>query len=677
MRRQDAAAALLFIGLSIAMTWPLTPNLGRAVSDPGDPFINTWILDWDYYATFHARPLFHANAFHPARYSLAYSENLYGLALLLFPLRLLGAGALAAYNIAMLAGFAFCGYAAYLLGSRLTSSWMGGMAAGVFYAFLPFRFIHVPHVQHVWGGWLPLLLLCLVRYAQLPTRRRAIAFAAVFLMNGLTNIHYLLFGAFAAGVTALLLLPRSQWRELAMATGVALLILAPFLYPYAAVAKLYGMQRGVEEVARFSAVARDWLPGQATEAERKLYPGVLAYVATLAAPFLARRRKPQLALAFLWIAIGFLGSLGFHTEFHKFLFGAVPGFRAIRVPARWAVIAYIGMSMLIALVTARLTEFLGSSEFLGVPRRRPAPRAEELRGPRGTPRNWPRAAAALVPIAFVATLWAAPIRWYLIDPERPEVYRWLAKQNVRGVAELPMDSFSSDYEYMLRATAHHKPIVNGVSGFAPPLRVQLSELSRQEPIPDALVDKLHEADVDTLILHADFLGAHAPFVREWLQRELARGRLTFAGKFHSRLVGDFVFHLPREPRRAAVPQVLNAFLHDQPPCGTGTMGALDFPQPMTTFHRRAIFSGWTLSPHGIQSVDLWFDNRTYRHRAQLVPDPSLNARCAGDPRVTRTRYWAAFDHRPDAIRRDTDVQVEVTDGRGEKTVFDDRWITWE
>jgi hypothetical protein len=107
------------------------------------------------------------------------------------------------------------------------------------------------------------------------------------------------------------------------------------------------------------------------------------------------------------------------------------------------------------------------------------------------------------------------------------------------------------------------------------------------------------------------------------------------------------------------------------------MGALDFPPPMITFQRRAIFSGWTLSPHGIAAVDLWFDNRTYRHRAQLVPDASLNARCAGNPRVARTRYYAGFDHRPEDIRRDTDVQVEVTDGRGRKTVFDDRWITWE
>ena len=120
MGRQHAAAALLFIALSVAMTWPLAPNLGRAVADPGDPYINTWILDWDWYATFHQPlSLFHANAFYPARYALAYSENLYGVAVLLFPLRAVGVGPIAAYNVAMLAGLAFCGFAMYLLAARL------------------------------------------------------------------------------------------------------------------------------------------------------------------------------------------------------------------------------------------------------------------------------------------------------------------------------------------------------------------------------------------------------------------------------------------------------------------------------------------------------------------------------------------------------------------------------
>ena len=120
------------------------------------------------------------------------------------------------------------------------------------------------------------------------------------------------------------------------------------------------------------------------------------------------------------------------------------------------------------------------------------------------------------------------------------------------------------------------------------------------------------------------------------------------------------------------------FLAGKPTCGDGTMGALDFPPPAIRFDRgQAIFSGWTMSPHGIRGVDLWFDNRTVRLPAKLVRDPLLDQRCPGDARLTRTRYLAVFEQRPPNIRRRTDVQVEVTDGRGAKTVFDDRWLTWD
>src|SRR4051812_44436089 len=121
-------AAALFLLLAAAMTWPLLPNLTTAVADPGDPFIHIYILDWDWYATLH-QPLhlFDGAAYYPAKYSLAYSENMYGIAMLLFPLRAIGVDALTAHNVAMLLGYAFTGFAMFVLGRIIT----GSAAAGV------------------------------------------------------------------------------------------------------------------------------------------------------------------------------------------------------------------------------------------------------------------------------------------------------------------------------------------------------------------------------------------------------------------------------------------------------------------------------------------------------------------------------------------------------------------
>lgn len=629
-------AAAIFVLLTIAFTWPLAPNLDRAVADPGDPLINIWILDWDWWATLHQPlSLFHANAFHPAKYSLAYSENLYGIAVLLFPLRALGVGPVAAYNVALIAGIAFCGFGAYLLGLHLTRSFPAALAAGVFYAFVPFRFVHLSHVQHAWGGWLPLLLWALLRYAERPSWKRGVLFAVLFVFNGLTNIHYLLFGALAAAVTAALLLPRSAWRELAVPVGIGLVALVPFLYPYLAVQKLYGMQRGPEEVLRYSALPSDWISDPA-EPERKLYPGALAPVVAALAFVVARREKAKLALAALWIAIGFAGSLGLNFVFHELLYGGVPGFRAIRAPARWAVIAYIGIAILIALFTAAL--------------------------------RW-RRVRWIVPAAFAVALWQGPVRWYLLDPETPAVYRWLAEQEPRAIVELPMDKLSSEYQYMLRATAHHRKMVNGVSGFAPPERQELARLSKE--LSGAFVDALFAAGVDTVIVHADLYGEDGPAMRAWLRRELDRGRLRYVAHFDAKTGADWVFSLQRG--KALRPRDLDVFLYGAPVCTRSIAGVFEFPPGAHVFRGGAAFRGWASSPHGIAKVDVWFENRRVKYPARLRPLPPAS-RCPGPPPVA---YELVFTGRPEDVRERTDVQVEVTDGRGRKTVFDDRWIEWE
>lgn len=656
MRRQHLAAAALFAALSIAMTWPLAPNLDRAVSDPGDPFINIWILDWDYWATLHQPlSLFHANIFHPAQYTLALSENLYGVALLLMPLRLAGVPPIAAYNIALLGGFALCGFGAYLLGRRLTGSLAAGLAAGVFYAFVPFRWVHLPHVQHAWGGWLPLMLWALLVYVERPTRKRAAIFAAMFVMNGLTNIHYLFFGSFAIAATVALLVWTGfrAWKPLFVATAIGALILLPFLYPYIAVAKLYGMQRNWAEVLQYSAVPSDWLRSGPqvrlyaslmdpnVNAERWLFPGALSIALSAIGVVVALRERGKLALALLWIAIGFAGSLGLNFEFHAFLFGGVPGFRSIRAPARWAVVAYIGMAILVALTTAALAR----------------------------KNRW---LALVVPVLFALELRVAPYRWYITNPEPPAVARWMRTQP-GAFAELPMDEGAVDYFTMLWATAHHRPIVNGVSGFTPPDAIRLTWLSFLDPIPDEFLDELRRLRVAHVVIHTDLLGTRSRTTRDWVRREVTRGRLAVVRRFDAGAGGDWLF---RVGARGPMTADLQRFVSDQQTRSGSTFGALDFPVRDTVFRGKAIFSGYALSPHGIRKVDLLFNNGRIRLPTELRAEPSLHEVFPWYPNVPRPRFVAYFDARPPGIWENTDVQVEITDGRGERTRLWEHFLTW-
>jgi hypothetical protein len=649
--RTHALAAIVFIALSVLMTWPLATALDRAVAYPGDPFINTWILDWDWYATLHQPlSLFQGTAFYPAKDSLAFSENLYGIAVFLAPVRALGASPLFAHNLAILLGFAFSGFGAYILGYTVTRSAIAGVVAGIFYAFVPFRFTHLPHVQHVWSGWLPLLLAALIAYGKKPSWRNASLFGVAFLFNGLSNIHWLLFGTFAIACSIPVAL--RAWRDavrLIVAGAVAIALLTPFLLPYREVASLYGMKRSWHEAKEFSAAPRDWLqPGitnrlyarfadTKVNAERWLFPGALSILFSIAGLIEARRNRRTLAIALIWIALGVLGSLGTNTFFHRFLFTHVPGFRAIRVPARWANIAYAGISMLVAFTVAWMSRN----------------------------RRWVGAVAAGL---FLVELHAAPIRWYCTSPNVPPVNRWLARQDVR-IVELPLDVGPSEYYAMLHATAHHRPMANGISGFTPPELGKLIELART-PIGDGFVDDLRRIGVDTIVVHADLFPD-----REWLRRELARGRLFFVRRFTNPIAidGDWVFSTRGG---ASMTSDLATMLRQGYTANDDTFGLLDYPNSDKPLGYHEVFTGWALSPYGIRSVDFLFDNGRVRMPAKFQEDRGLSGGMPFYPQTPRPRYVALFEQRPKGVRRVTDVQVEIVDGRGVKTFLEGRFIIW-
>ena len=473
--KRDAGVAAFFVALAVAMTWPLARIITRGVANPGDPLMQTYVLDWDWYATLH-QPLrlFQASLFYPAKDTLAYGEHMYGIAIFLFPLRMAGISALTAHNVAVILGFAFCGFAAYLLGRTLTGSAIAGVAAGIFYAYLPWRFTQLPHTNYLWAGWLPLLVVALVHCARKPGWRSAALFGAVFLMNGLTNLYLFAFGSIAVGLAApILVRDRRQWLRIGAATLVALALITPFLIPYFRVRRETGMQWTWADVKSWSARPRDWLnPGATNRFYRRifdprsdpelwLFPGAAGIAMSCLGVYAARRERRTLAVALLWCAIGFIGSLGVHAFLHRFLFSHVPGFSSLRVAARWATIAYAGMAMLVAYGAAR--------------------------------RKWVGAIAAAV---FLVELRAAPIRWHCVSQPVPPVYQWLKTQQ-GPIAELPMGG-EIENRYLRFSTEHHLPMVNGMSSFVPRRFFELANESREKQLDD-----LRAIGVRLVIVHGD------------------------------------------------------------------------------------------------------------------------------------------------------------------------------
>jgi hypothetical protein len=647
-RRACARELLIFlgfVGLTVLMTWPWALHLRDAAGDPGDSYLNAWIMWWDYHQTFHdPLNLFHANIFYPYRYTLAFSEHNYGISLFFFPLYALGFKPLTVHGVATLAGFALCGYGAFRLARTLTGSNGAAWVAGVAFAFVPYRFHHLPHITYLFAGWMPLLLEALVLFARRLSWRRAAWLGAAFFMNALTCVHWFLLTLIPLALTALYLLylHRSAWtwRHLALRGGAALgaasAALLPFFIPYLRVSKLYGFVRMPEEVAFFSATLSHWLTvdwqnklwqglgGKLTpyQTELALFPGLLPLLLALAAilPFVAARgrrdgwRKALVALAdvvavgaaivalltaiygshrfrlfghevfssssptralalvalalaahcllarpvtwlsawrergtesgsdgsraealgvgLIWTLVGFAGSFGTNFFFHRALYDYVPLFRSTRVPARWAMVCYVGLSVLAACGARRLARSLS--------------------------RRWNgRAAAAFVYALAVALLLfeqrEAPLILIrgAVDPDA--VTLRLQQTPMRGgIVELPTGTGHQNYLYVLRAADHARPLINGVSGFMTPIGASLEALSKTRPIPNSLLDLLEKMPTSYLVIHHGAIyGESRDALEDFLLRGVAAGRLRLVGVYGAGAARDELYVVTKTEPEAA------------------------------------------------------------------------------------------------------------------------------
>lgn len=301
----DIGTFLALLALTAIMMWPWVLHLRDAMSDRGDAYAIVYWLWWDYHQTLH-NPinLFHATAFYPYRYTMAFTENDYGVALLCFPLFALGLRPMTVHSIATFLAFPFAGYGMFRLTRTLTGRRYAAWVAAIVFAFLPYHFQRLPHLHLIFTAWLPLTLEALVLFARQPTRRRAIWLIVAFTMNALTAITWLILSLIPLLLTLILLvfwfrLIRNSrfWTRFGAAAVGSAIVLLPFLLPFYRVHKLYGFVRSAEDVNRLSANPIHWLAvsernklwtgmgGDAARDEFTLFPGFIPPLLALMAVF--------------------------------------------------------------------------------------------------------------------------------------------------------------------------------------------------------------------------------------------------------------------------------------------------------------------------------------------------------------------------------------------------------
>ncbi len=534
-----------FTCVTLGMTYPLVLHLGDALpNDLGDPLLNAWILAWDVEQLQDGLGgLWQTPIFHPYSDTLAYSEHLLGIAVLVAPVHWAFENLVLTYNVAFLLSYVLSGCGMYLLVRSLTGhQWAAGLA-GLAFAFCPYRVAQIAHLQVLMGGWMPVALWGLHRYHVGGGRGALAVFAASFLLQGLSNGYYLFFFALPVvivGIYSLFGAHRSR-RRMVWDFGVTALsmlaVLAPIARIYYQVRLEQGFVRSIEEVVSYSAdlasyfhvdpalfVWGDLLPRGGPEGQ--LFAGMtlmllaVAALLTIASKNLAgcgdklqeQRAGVSLStLVLIYSAVAVLAvllSLGPEPKAwgsqllpfgpYQLAMWIVPGLDGLRVPARMAMVVYLSLSVLGGVAVA-------------------------VWFPRFSKRTRTVLGVTVAGLLLVEG-YRGPIPLWSLPRERSFdtlIYDRLADSPPGAVLELPLwarhHNLDTNHtlQFQYRTLEHGHPIVNGFSGY----RVPLVEFLRHGAVWDErltgdLLRGLRSIGVRYLIVHEQSLNGDRNLARD-------------------------------------------------------------------------------------------------------------------------------------------------------------------
>ena len=505
-RRELAIVCAAGLAFALLFTWPLgsdLAHLGRTHANDADGQFAIWNVAW-VARTLVADPLnlFDANIFHPHRLTLAYSEANVLPGAIGAPVWWLSRNPWLTLNVVLLFGFASAYVGAYLLFRRLTGSAAASAVGAMLYAFCPYVFSHLSHIQLLMTGGIPLSMLMLHRLvdsfqlpassfplpassSQLPASSfplpAPLAVVSAFRRNvgagaylglalaaqALACAYYGIFAGLMVGYAVLFLAwtrrlwaSRHYWIAIGVGALMSIAIVAPFFIPFLMVKSESGFARTVADTAKWAARphgylvsssnAHGWLLDYARQFgpwEEVLFPGLLAVVLGGAGLVVAIRRggrDRETALLY-----GTLGLLAFWASFgpaaglYRILFH-LPAFSFLRAPSRLGIVVVLCLALF---ATFALKAILESTNL----RRR-------------------MVVTAVAITAAIVDLGVYPLKWFRA-PELPAGYAVLAAQPRAAIAEFPFYgeriAFPLHAQYMLFSTAHWMPMVNGYSDVIP------------------------------------------------------------------------------------------------------------------------------------------------------------------------------------------------------------------
>ncbi len=487
----------------------------------GDGRLIVWTIAWTNHALLNGHSLFAANMFFPAPNALAYSEHMIGLGLLALPLNALTGNPVLIFSILWLAGFWTNAIAAHLLAFRFTSRHDASLVAGLVFAWTYFRMSHAGHLHLQWTAWLPLSMWFLDRWVRRTSWSDSVGATATTLMQMLTSWYLAVLTMFAnvGWLVWLLAIARPpQFGRLAGQAGAGALVGAVVLFPLAVpYVRVLGarpdtvLSENSADLSSYLKAPEDTWMGQVLETrfaidgrwiwgEQTLFLGWTALALALlgggvvvARVVAARgdlRRQHAIPLFFVALAsVGLWLSLGPNAPFLPFsFFSVVPGLSLFRAPARFALLVVLGVAVLGAIGFGWCLERVGTRRTSGV-------------------------LVACIGLVMLAEWRVVTPVLRAVDEPIPAIYKVLNVVPAGAVVSLPDYRLRAEWfnraDYLLYATSHWRPIVNGYGRSEPPEYFSIVEQLSTFPSQDA-AELARALGVRYFVIHTQRLGTRDP-----------------------------------------------------------------------------------------------------------------------------------------------------------------------
>ncbi|PID58012.1 hypothetical protein CSB45_04805 [candidate division KSB3 bacterium] len=523
---------------------PFHLSEGLLAAESGDPLLQIWVVQWNIHKlSTSLSSYFDANIFYPYSNTFAYHDHLFGLGILGWIFSVLTQNPILIHNCLLLLSFTCSAYGMFLLCRDITQNIYAAGLGGVIFGFLPFRFAHLDHVNILSVYWLPLCFFFLRRYLiPCSTRSHKVLltlpfFWLCFFLQALTSFNYLFLAAIALGIYGLVS-ATYQWykgcspwkghipRDLLVffaGAGLVGLGLLPLTSAYLKANKELGFERSVQETHALSARPQDYavapennlLYGTITRKwqsltspyprEQALFHGILTTVLAGIALLYGLFRRGNAACNSARIAFGallfaafvlslgpFVSILGKNISLpYSCLYHMLPGFKSMRVPARFGIIAAFALAVLASIGVTDIFTF---------------------RRPGNTPLR--QLIFAGISAGLILLESYSPFVTLSLYPGEtkalPGVYQWLHSQpDPLRIVELPVHSPKDQFEAIYYSTFHWHRMLNGRSAFIPNGIQRVFNQLRTFPSQRSIA-LLKSLAIEYVILHTQKLKAPFP-----------------------------------------------------------------------------------------------------------------------------------------------------------------------